>query len=171
MIALSEPTTAAEVIANIKAVRARLGLSPKQRPRIVAVKKVSEPAKKAEPEPKAQPQPEHTLEEVVAMEPSPLPEVSILTAQIKLAVAKHYGISVHVLRSRARDARTVRCRQVTMYLIRTRLTSLSLPQIGRAFGGFDHTTVLNAVRQVERKKDLDPSLSADIEQITKQLEA
>lgn len=163
MIALAEPTTAAEVVANIKAVRARLGINPKPKQRIVIVKGTAEPAN--------EPQPQQTLEEVVATEPAHVPGAGVLTARIKLAVAQHYGISVHDLRSRARNARSVRHRQVAMYLIRTRLTSLSLPQIGRAFGGFDHTTVLNAVRQVERKKDLDPSLSADIEQITKQLEA
>ena len=63
-------------------------------------------------------------------------------------VAKHYGVSRADLLSSRRTANVVRPRQIAMYLAKT-LTLRSLPEIGRRFGGRDHTTVLHAVRKIE----------------------
>jgi chromosomal replication initiator protein len=56
-----------------------------------------------------------------------------------------------------------------MYLSK-QLTPKSLPDIGRRFGGRDHTTVIHAVRQIERLRASDSELDADIRLLTRQLE-
>ena len=61
-------------------------------------------------------------------------------------------------------------RQVAMYLSK-QLTPRSLPEIGRRFGGRDHTTVIHAVRQIEKLRALDPELDSDIRLLTRQLES
>ena len=63
-------------------------------------------------------------------------------------VARQYNVSRSDLLSSRRTANVVRPRQVAMYLAKT-LTLRSLPEIGRRFGGRDHTTVLHAVRKIE----------------------
>jgi chromosomal replication initiator protein len=55
-----------------------------------------------------------------------------------------------------------------MYLAK-QLTTRSLPDIGRRFGGRDHTTVLHAVRRIEELRAIDPVLSADIETLARKL--
>lgn len=71
------------------------------------------------------------------------------TAQdIKLAVAAHYGITVRDLVGHSRRRDMAHPRQLAMYLCR-KLLGLSMPVIGRIFGGRDHTTVLHAVKCVE----------------------
>jgi len=57
-----------------------------------------------------------------------------------------------------------------MYLSK-QLTPRSLPEIGRRFGGRDHTTVIHAVRQIEKLRALDAELDADIRLLTRQLES
>ena len=64
---------------------------------------------------------------------------------IQRVVARQYNVSRSDLLSSRRTANVVRPRQVAMYLAKT-LTLRSLPEIGRRFGGRDHTTVLHAVR-------------------------
>jgi len=68
---------------------------------------------------------------------------------VQEAVARHYGISIDELVGEKRTKRVVVPRQVAMYLSRE-LTDASLPAIGRAFGGRDHTTVIYAVQKVTR---------------------
>jgi chromosomal replication initiator protein len=71
----------------------------------------------------------------------------------------------------ARRARAVaRPRQVAMYLAK-QLTSRSLPEIGRKFGGRDHTTVMHAVRKVEELRSTDSSFSEDVDLLRRMLEA
>ena len=70
----------------------------------------------------------------------------------------------------ARRARAVaRPRQVAMFLAKS-LTSKSLPEIGRGFGGRDHTTVIHAVRKVEQLRETDSQLADDIELLRRMLE-
>ena len=57
-----------------------------------------------------------------------------------------------------------------MYLAK-QLTPRSLPEIGRKFGGRDHTTVMHAIRQIEELRALDPVLNEDIEQLRRQFTA
>ena len=63
-----------------------------------------------------------------------------------------------------------RPRQIAMYLAK-QLTPRSLPEIGRRFGGRDHTTVIHAVRQIEKLRMADAELDADVRLLLRQLEA
>ncbi len=63
-----------------------------------------------------------------------------------------------------RAATPLRARQVAIYLTRE-LTDLSLPQIGRLYGGRDHSTVLNSIRRVEARCASDPALAARVDEL------
>ena len=67
-----------------------------------------------------------------------------------------------LFRSRSRDS--LNARQIAMYLIR-RMTSLSLDDNGKVFGGRDHSTVINSINKVERKMKTDPSYAEMIKSI------
>jgi chromosomal replication initiator protein len=84
-------------------------------------------------------------------------------------VAKHYGVSRADLLSSRRTANVVRPRQIAMYLAKT-LTLRSLPEIGRRFGGRDHTTVLHAVRKIEGLVQGDKGLAEEIEALKRLLQ-
>jgi chromosomal replication initiator protein len=88
---------------------------------------------------------------------------------IQRVVARHYNVSRGDLLSSRRTANVVRPRQVAMYLAKT-LTLRSLPEIGRRFGGRDHTTVLHAVRKIENLVGNDASLAEEIESLKRQLQ-
>src|SRR5262249_18953491 len=77
---------------------------------------------------------------------------------IQRVVARQYNVSRADLLSSRRTANVVRPRQVAMYLAKT-LTLRSLPEIGRRFGGRDHTTVLHAVRKIENLVTTDTALA------------
>jgi chromosomal replication initiator protein len=77
-------------------------------------------------------------------------------------VAKHYGVTRSDLLSSRRTANVVRPRQIAMYLAKT-LTLRSLPEIGRRFGGRDHTTVLHAVRKIDANVAADNALAEEVE--------
>ena len=62
-----------------------------------------------------------------------------------------------------------RPRQIAMYLSK-QLTSRSLPEIGRKFGGRDHTTVIHAVRKIEQLREEDPALDEDVDLLRRMLE-
>ncbi len=81
---------------------------------------------------------------------------------IQKLVASHYNISRADILSSRRTANVVRPRQIAMYLSKV-LTLRSLPEIGRRFGGRDHTTVLHAVRKVEELSAKDKSLAEVID--------
>jgi chromosomal replication initiator protein len=89
--------------------------------------------------------------------------------EIQRIVARHYNVSRSDLLSSRRTANVVRPRQIAMYLAKT-LTLRSLPEIGRRFGGRDHTTVLHAVRKIESLIGSDNSLAAEIEVLKSQLQ-
>jgi len=88
---------------------------------------------------------------------------------IQRIVARHYNVSRGDLLSSRRTANVVRPRQVAMYLAKT-LTLRSLPEIGRRFGGRDHTTVLHAVRKIENLVGNDSTLAEEIEALKRQLQ-
>ena len=81
---------------------------------------------------------------------------------IQKLVASHYNISRADILSSRRTANVVRPRQIAMYLSKV-LTLRSLPEIGRRFGGRDHTTVLHAVRKIEELASKDKGLAEVIE--------
>jgi chromosomal replication initiator protein len=88
---------------------------------------------------------------------------------IQRVVARQYNVSRADLLSSRRTANVVRPRQVAMYLAKT-LTLRSLPEIGRRFGGRDHTTVLHAVRKIENLVNTDTGLAQEIELLKRQLQ-
>jgi chromosomal replication initiator protein len=88
---------------------------------------------------------------------------------IQRIVARQYNVSRSDLLSSRRTANVVRPRQVAMYLAKV-LTLRSLPEIGRRFGGRDHTTVLHAVRKIENLAGTDTALAEEIEALKRQLQ-
>jgi chromosomal replication initiator protein len=89
---------------------------------------------------------------------------------IQKRVAEHYNIRLADMYSARRARAVARPRQVAMYLAK-QLTTRSLPEIGRKFGGRDHTTVMHAVRKIEELRQLDNMLSEDIDLLRRLLEA
>jgi len=93
----------------------------------------------------------------------------ITIEEIQKRVAEHYNIKL-VEMSSARRSRTVaRPRQVAMYLAK-QLTSRSLPEIGRKFGGRDHTTVMHAVKKIDELRELDQNFAEDVELLRRMLQ-
>ena len=89
--------------------------------------------------------------------------------EIQKKVAEQFNIKVSDMHSARRARAVARPRQVAMYLSK-QLTTHSLPEIGRKFGGRDHTTVMHAVRKIEELHVSDPSLSEDIDLLRRMLE-
>jgi chromosomal replication initiator protein len=84
--------------------------------------------------------------------------------EIQQRVAENFGISRAELIGSSRAATPLRARQVAIFLTRD-LTDLSLPQIGRLYGGRDHTTVLNSLRRVEASLDEDADLADKVREL------
>ena len=87
---------------------------------------------------------------------------------IKRKVAEYYKIKVADLMSKRRNRSVARPRQVAMALAKE-LTQHSLPEIGDAFGGRDHTTVLHACRKIKELRDLSPDISEDYQNLLRSL--
>ncbi|WP_342359927.1 chromosomal replication initiator protein DnaA [Terrarubrum flagellatum] len=87
---------------------------------------------------------------------------------IQKLVATHFNVSRADILSSRRTANVVRPRQIAMYLSKT-LTLRSLPEIGRRFGGRDHTTVLHAVRKVDDLLSRDGTLREEVELLKRML--
>ena len=96
-------------------------------------------------------------------------ERKITIDEIKRRVAEYYNLRLNDLISARRARIVARPRQVAMFLCKT-LTAKSLPEIGRGFGGRDHTTVIHAVRKIEELRVTDGQLSDDIENLRRSLE-
>jgi chromosomal replication initiator protein len=90
--------------------------------------------------------------------------------EIQKRVAEHFNIKISDMHSARRARAVARPRQVAMYLAK-QLTSRSLPEIGRKFGGRDHTTVMHAVRKIEELRALDSSFSEDVDLLRRMLES
>ena len=89
--------------------------------------------------------------------------------EIQKRVAEHFNIRLADMHSARRARAVARPRQVAMYLAK-QLTARSLPEIGRKFGGRDHTTVMHAVRKVEELRATDSSFNEDVELLRRMLE-
>jgi chromosomal replication initiator protein len=90
--------------------------------------------------------------------------------EIQKRVAEHYNIRLADMHSARRARAVARPRQVAMYLCK-QLTPRSLPEIGRKFGGRDHTTVMHAVRKIEELRASDRAMAEDIELLRRMLES
>ena len=90
--------------------------------------------------------------------------------EIQKRVSEHFNIRLSEMYSSRRARAVARPRQVAMYLSK-QLTSRSLPEIGRKFGGRDHTTVMHAVRKVDELRATDNGFNEDIELLRRMLES
>jgi len=86
----------------------------------------------------------------------------ITIEEIQKKVAEHFNIRITDMHSPRRSRSVARPRQIAMYLAKS-ITSRSLPEIGRKFGGRDHTTVMHAVKKVEELKHEDSNFKEDVE--------
>jgi len=93
---------------------------------------------------------------------------TISMEMVQKSVAGYYKISLAELRNRSRTKNIVLPRQIAMYLAR-RLTNLSLPEIGNAFGGKDHTTVMHACKKIERELQQQVDIKDTVEQLSTSL--
>jgi chromosomal replication initiator protein len=90
--------------------------------------------------------------------------------EIQRRVAEHFNIKMAEMTSSRRARVVARPRQVAMYLAK-QLTSRSLPEIGRKFGGRDHTTVIHAVKKIEELSASDTALAEDVELLRRMLQS
>jgi chromosomal replication initiator protein len=82
--------------------------------------------------------------------------------------AKEFGLEREELLARTHRQTAVTARQVAMYLAR-KLTEHSLPEIGRKFGGRDHTTVLHAIKKIESQLESDPAVQTSVDRVQAEL--
>ncbi len=92
----------------------------------------------------------------------------ITADQIMASTSDYFGVSLEDLRGHSRSRVLVNARQVAMYLCRE-LTDLSLPRIGQAFGGRDHTTVMHADRKIRQQMAERRSLYNQIAELTNRI--
>ena len=88
--------------------------------------------------------------------------------EIQKRVAEHFNVRIADMHSARRARAVARPRQVAMYLAK-QLTSRSLPEIGRKFGGRDHTTVMHAVKKVVQLSETDAAFAEDVELLRRML--
>ena len=97
-------------------------------------------------------------------------ERKISIEEIQRCVAEHYNIRLSEMIGPRRLRTFARPRQVAMYLCK-QMTSRSLPEIGRRFGGRDHTTVMHGVKRVEELRNQDAQIAEDLEILRRTLES
>ena len=97
-------------------------------------------------------------------------ERKVTIDEIIRKVSDHYNLRMSDMISARRSRIIARPRQVAMFLAKT-LTSKSLPEIGRRFGGRDHTTVIHAVKKIEDLKHKDLQIAEEVEILRRMLEA
>ena len=97
-------------------------------------------------------------------------ERKITVEEIQRKVSDHYNIRLSDMIGPKRLRSYARPRQVAMYLCK-KMTSRSLPEIGRRFGGRDHTTVMHGVKRIEELKVQDGQIAEDLEMLRRALEA
>lgn len=108
------------------------------------------------------------LRAIEGFEPEPVGSLTILT--IQQTVAKEWGVTAEGLRSKTRTKNLTIPRQIAMYLTRE-LLSTQLVEIGNAFGGRDHSTVIHSLEKVQQDMSSDPTLRSRINRVRNNLEA
>ena len=94
---------------------------------------------------------------------------SITATRIQKTVAQHFGLEVGEMQSKGRQRAVAFPRQVAMFLCRE-LTDASFPEIGRDFGGKDHTTVLHSYTKISRLEETDEEVARLLWQLRRALE-
>ena len=98
-----------------------------------------------------------------------MPASSITIDEIQKLVSAHFELKPLDLVSARRSRAIARPRQIAMYLAK-RLTTRSLPEIGRKFGGRDHSTVIHAVKKIEQLRDTDRDIDNAVRVLMRELE-
>ena len=83
-------------------------------------------------------------------------------------VARHFGLTGDDIRSSKRNSNISNARQIAVYAVRE-ITNLSMNNIGEEFGGRDHSTIVYALKQIEKNMDRDPKLKSTVEEIIKNI--
>ena len=83
-------------------------------------------------------------------------------------VARHFGLSGDDIRSAKRDSNISNARQIAIYAVRE-ITNMSMNLIGEEFGGRDHSTIVYALKQIEKNMEKDPKLKATVDDIIKNI--
>ena len=89
----------------------------------------------------------------------------ITVDQIKKCVAEYYNLTVSQINSKSRTSNIIVARHIAMYLVRSLIDSISYIQIGKEFGGRDHSTVMKACDKVEKNMKKDPNYHKAVEEI------
>jgi len=93
----------------------------------------------------------------------------VITAEdIQEAVANRFHLKISDLKSKRRTKTLVYPRQIAMFLCRD-LTDASFPEIGRDFGGKDHTTIIHACKQMKKSQETDATLRATLENLKEEI--
>lgn len=95
-------------------------------------------------------------------------ECRVMIAEIQASVARYFRVTAVEMISERRAVAIARPRQIAMYLAK-RLTTRSLPEIGRKFGNRDHSTVIHAVRRIEELRGLDCEIDSAVRTLTRRL--
>lgn len=99
-----------------------------------------------------------------------VPQKRLMIEDVIKAACKFYGVSKEDFKSSRRTANLIRPRHMAAYLAKTKL-GCSLPEIGRRFGGRDHTTILHGVRKIEALRQTDETVYRELIAIESVIEA
>lgn len=99
---------------------------------------------------------------------SPLNPIIGMVSHIQARVCAYYGLQIGAMVSARRHQGISHPRQIAMYLA-SEFTPKSLPELGRRFGGRDHTTVIHAIKAVKRRMMLDPEIAEDVRVLSEAL--
>lgn len=134
------------------------------------IEKCGPEPKPAAPEPEPIPEPINAQDPIVPELVAPVIFATNKIERIKRAVCKHYSVSKSDIESSSRKKGVAFPRQIAFYLTRTH-TPYSLPEIGRRFGGRDHSTILYAFHKIKSMAATDPALAVQLDEIIAELPA